>query len=331
MEHVKFVVDETPHACWDWHLQRKNIEFLEGIDADYFRYAAESNLAGLESEDQQRAALSLRLSYSHGLETLFALLCSMVQAPQCVIGWMISYKNSELRNVVRKITKKENLYSRLNFSPVTWDLLAKHIHSNLGFDEEKLKWIQEGFGQIWKIFADDYLSEESYQEYNGGKHGLRTRPGGFYFAVGKEDTPGVPAPPEKMQTIEGSEFGTSFFTRETIINNNRINFRPRTQSRNWNPAHLANGLVLLSMSINNILSFLRILNGIKPEKCRFNTPTERLVFKEPWKLCLGGTSINIDTTIRSENITQFSKDDILSSYLKQDNSKDNKTMERNAE
>ncbi|MDO8140668.1 MAG: hypothetical protein Q6358_04145 [Candidatus Brocadiales bacterium] len=331
MEHVKFVVDETPHACWDWHLQRKNIEFLEGIDSDYFRYAAESNLAGLESEDQQRAALSLRLSYSHGLETLFALLCSMVQAPQCVIGWMISYKNSELRNVVRKITKKENLYSRLKFSPVTWDLLAKHVHFNLGFDEEKLKWIQEGFGQIWKIFADDYLSEGSYQEYNGIKHGLRTRPGGFYFAVGKEDTPGVPAPPEKMQTIEGSEFGTSFFTRETIINNNRINFRPRTQSRNWNPAHLANGLVLLSMSINNILSFLRILNGIKPEKCRINTPTERLVFKEPWKLCLGGTSINIDTTIRSENITQFSKDDILSSYLKQDNSKDNKTMERNAE
>lgn len=331
MEHVKFVVDETPHACWDWHLQRKNIEFLEGIDSDYFRYVAESNLVGLESEDQQRAALSLRLSYSHGLETLFALLCSMVQAPQCVIGWMISYKNSELRNVVRKITKKENLYSRLKFSPVTWDLLAKHVHSNLGFDEEKLKWIQEGFGQIWKIFADDYLSEGSYQEYNGGKHGLRTRLGGFYFAVGKEDTPGVPAPPEKMQTIEGSEFGTSFFTRETIINNNRINFRPRTQSRNWKPAHLANGLVLLSMSINNILSFLRILNGIKPEKCRFNTPTERLVFKEPWKLCLGGTSINIDTTIRSENITQFSKDDILSSYLKQDNSKDNKTMERNAE
>lgn len=36
MERVEFVIDETPYACWDWDLRKKNLEFLDGIDADYF-------------------------------------------------------------------------------------------------------------------------------------------------------------------------------------------------------------------------------------------------------------------------------------------------------
>lgn len=331
MEHVKFVVDESPYVCWDWELHNKNDEFLRGIDADFFRYAAESNVKGLDTDDQQRAALSLRLSYSHGLETLLALLCSIVQAPQCAIGWMMSYRNSELRNVVKKINKKEKLLSRLRVSPVTWDLLSKHVHSNLSFHEEKVKWIQEGFGSAWRIFADDFLSDGSYQEYNGVKHGLRARPGGFYLAVGREKKFGEPAPPENMQTIAGSDFGTSFFTCEKIIKNNRINFRPRRESRNWNPAHLANGLMIISMSINNVTSFLRILNGKKPSECKFNTPSEESVFKEPWKLCLEGTSFNIDTSIRGEDITPFTKDEIISSYLKKEDEKITKLIVLNSQ
>ena len=110
MQVVQFVIDETPYACWDWELTRKNLEFLEGIDADYFRYVAETNGANLEGEDKHRAALSLRLAYSQGLETLFALLCSAVQAPQCVVGWMLSYKNEELQQLVQKITESYPKY-----------------------------------------------------------------------------------------------------------------------------------------------------------------------------------------------------------------------------
>lgn len=317
MEVVKFIVDETPYACWDWHLQRKNIEFIEGIDAEYFRYVAELNVTKLDGDDKQRAALALRLAYSHGLEALLALLCSLVQAPQCVVGWMISYKNSELRNLVQKISRHENVYSSLKGTPITWNLLAKYVHFNLSFDEQKLNWIKNGFGKLWSGFAYDFLNESISHEYNGVKHGLRTRPGGFFLAVGREDTPGVPAPPEKMQTIGGSEFGTSFFVREKILEGNRVNFRPRSQSRNWNPENLANGLILLSMSINNVVSFLRILNGIKPDKCKFTAPTEEDVFEEPWKRCVGVDSANFDTIIESAHITPCTKDDILKSYQKQ--------------
>jgi hypothetical protein len=36
MQVIKFMVDESPYACWDWELERKNLEFLEGIDSEYF-------------------------------------------------------------------------------------------------------------------------------------------------------------------------------------------------------------------------------------------------------------------------------------------------------
>ena len=86
MEVIKFVIHETPFACWDWDLRKKNPEFLEGIDADYFSYVAELNAEPIEVDDKQRAAVSLRLGYSHGLEALLALVCSAVQAPQCAVG-----------------------------------------------------------------------------------------------------------------------------------------------------------------------------------------------------------------------------------------------------
>lgn len=314
MEIAKFVVDETPYAFWDLELQKKNLEFIEGIDAEYFRYVAESSVPYLKGDDKQRAALALRLSYSQGLEALLALLCSLVQSAECVIGWMTSYKNSELKDLVRKISRHEDVYSRLKGKPVTWALLAQCVHSNLNFDECKLSWIQKGFGKLWEGFAADFLEEGISDEYNGIKHGLRTRPGGFYLALGREDTPGVPAPQERMQTVGGSEFGTFFFTRETIIPRNYINFRPKGHFRNWNPENLAEGLRLLSVSINNVVSCLRVLNGVKRDKCRFITPATEEAFQEPWKHSVGVDSVDVDITLEPSNITPLTKEDILKTY-----------------
>jgi len=70
----------------------------------------------------------------------------------------------------------------------------------------------------------------------------------------------------------------------------------------------------LSMSINNVTSFLRILNGVKPDKCKFITPTEEEVFEEPWKHCVGVDSANFDTIIESSHIIPFAKEEILKSY-----------------
>jgi hypothetical protein len=316
MEAVKFVIYETPFACWDWDLREKNLEFLEGIDAGYFRYVANLNSDHVEDNDKHRAAVSLRLAYSHGLEALFALLCSAVQAPQCPIGWVLNYRNMDLLSLVKKISNKEPVYTKFRQTPVTWELLAKHIHSGLGYEEEKRIWIQKGFGRLWTWFASEFADENMTLEYNCIKHGLRARPGGFHLAVGHEDTPGVPAPPEKMMSLGGSTFGSSYFVKEYVVPKDKCNFRPRRHSRNWSLHNLANGLVLISMSINNIVSWLRGVNGVPMTKCRFENPVSEDIFEEPWKESVGVDHASMDRVIEVEHITPFSREDILRSYQK---------------
>lgn len=318
---ILFTVDETPYACWDWELSQKNIEFLEGIDSDYFRYVAESNSDNLGDEDKHRAALSLRIAYSQALEVLFSLLCAAAQAPNCVVGWMLAYKNSELRNVVRKITNIQRINSRLKGDPITWELIAKYVHSHLTYDAKKVEWIQSGFGKLWVRFAKDFLDEKFTREYNSAKHGLRTKLGGFSLAIGLQDVPGKSAPSEKMLNLGGSKYGTSYFSYEKISEKDRINFRPRRHSRNWHPENLINGLHLLSVSINNVLSFLRIVNKVEVSKCKFLTPATEDFYKYPWIKSAGAIDFSADRIIKPEYVNPATKDQILKSYSKRDNTK----------
>ena len=81
MKIVSFVTDKTPRACWDWDLEQKNIEFLKGIDPNYFSYIVETHAENLEGKHRQQAALAIRTAYSQALEVLFALLCSFALKP----------------------------------------------------------------------------------------------------------------------------------------------------------------------------------------------------------------------------------------------------------
>lgn len=314
MEALQFVIDETPYCCWDWRLLEKNLEFLEGIDSSYFKYIVESNIDNLNNDYRQQSATALRLAYSHGLEALFALLCSAVQAPRCSIGWVLNYKNVELISIVKKISKNEPFHTRLIGKPINWETLSCRIHAYISYEDDKKDWIQKGFGKAWSRFANEFTDENFTLEYNGIKHGLRARPGGFYMAYGHEETPGVPAPPEKMITLGGSEYGTSYFVKEQIAASNKVHFRPRHHSRNWNPNNLAHGLRLISMSINNVISWLRAINGVPLENCEFVNPSTKEAFDAPWEENVGVTHTTFDEIVSEHDIELFPKDKIINSY-----------------
>lgn len=57
MESYSFAVDERPLRIWDWRLGEKNLDFLRGVDPDYFVYVAEVNSPVLEQQKDHRAAL----------------------------------------------------------------------------------------------------------------------------------------------------------------------------------------------------------------------------------------------------------------------------------
>ena len=116
LPHIKFVVNETPYCFWDLDVHGKNLEFINKIDPKYFDHIADLHSESLDGDQKKYAAAALRIAYSHGLETLFALLCAVVQAPDCVIGWFLKYRNTELFDLVKKISEGRIIYSNFGAS-----------------------------------------------------------------------------------------------------------------------------------------------------------------------------------------------------------------------
>jgi len=316
-----FLVGERVFCLWDQDIKRLNSNFLDGIDPKYFEYLANTNFEKLGDERKdvhQHAALAIRTAFSQGLETLFSLIFASVQAPHCIPAWMNLYQNRELYNLVGKVSNHESFLSLLKAQhSVDWEFLSNVVHGSLILeDKEKETSIKNGFGILWSQFATIYLQNGFSEEYNSIKHGLRVRSGGSSFAMGVEDKPGVHAPPERMVLIGKSKFGSSYYDVDQIDDFKR-HIQVTRNSRNWDPEDMVWGLTLISTSISNIVSGLRIFNGAKTDEVQFYWPNDLDVFKEPSKRTqsLGVTSSGFKTIIPKEVVTDFSKEEIINKYL----------------
>lgn len=319
LNYVIFMVDDEPYCLWsDKDIKNETLEFLGMIDPKYFEYQATTNLNKLNTKKhKQNAALAIRTAYSHGLETLFSLLCSAIQSPHCVPGWLLLCSNRQLYSVVKKIHSREHLGLLLKLDHVDWQGISSAIHSPLILaDKEKEKSIKTRFGELWSRWASDYLGDTFRKEYNSIKHGFRVKAGGFSFAIGAEETPGVRPPQEKMQLIGKSDFGSSYFDY-IPIGTSKQHVQLRRNSTNWDPEDMAWGLHLISISISNIVSFLKVINGVDATKVKFNWPIETETFREPWKrtTSLGVTALTgLGVIIPSQMITNYGKDDLKALY-----------------
>jgi hypothetical protein len=304
------------------------VEFINSIDARYFEHIAALHSQALEGDEKQYAATALRIAYSQGLETLFALLCAIVQAPDCIVGWLLKYQNRDLVAVVRKICERESFYTKWQVSRVTWEVLADIVFSNVNTgDDEKHARIRKNFARLWGRFASYFLDKKHEFEYNSIKHGLRAKMGGFYFAMGEEDVPGEPAPPERMRLIANSEFGSSFFIPQRLHDGR--NFSISHQALNWHPQSIIYALLLISMSINNVIGFLKILYGAAPNEIQFSWPDNESTYQEPWSRETSISSLEWHSQVAEETITPLTKEEILAVYSEgeKDNSDTNKRGE----
>lgn len=117
-----------------------------------------------------------------------------------------------------------------------------------------------------------------------------------------------------MTLLGKSEFGSSYVTSQRYKGHPH-HLQIRCHHRNWNPEDFAWGLHLISISIKNIISALRVLNGADPEKIKFHWPNDFSVFLEPWKQIksIGVTSMSGFNTVDIPDIliNPFSKEKIL--------------------
>ena len=278
---VGFMVDERPHVFLSD--EGANRRFLEAIDSEYWAYQAAAHAGALWAdavEDRQRAAAALRVVYSQALETLFALIAAFVQSPKFPLAWLMRYTNRDLREVVRKIDQRVAFPCALRAHP-SWDAVAHGVFQYL--PEEARIELTERFTVLWGRFSREFLADYFEPEYNSLKHGMRAAVGGFAVAVGREDIPGVPAPRERMRTIGGSEYGSTFWMPPRKIEGFKFTFElSRNVTCGWAPQQFVSALPLIGMSISNVAGRALIAAGVHPTKVRFVWPSDPEAYESPW-------------------------------------------------
>lgn len=282
MSNVIFRVNEEPYCLWEVDLKGEVTRFLSGFDTEYFDHLLKVHL---ESEDEQRAAMALRIAYHHAMETLFSLLGALLQAPAAPHAWIARCSNSQLKEVVRRISASDDtLPTGLSVQSVRWSELAR----------ASLTWYRSGsdrqtesialFAEFWRRLATEYLDQNRIDEYNSLKHGLRVSGGGFGLRFGVEHEYGVPPTENEMHTIEKSEFGTSF--RRLVPASDKTGDRSLVSEQvsiNWKIEKVAPVLQITSISIANVIGALRILNGYPFDRIKFTRPESDEAFTDPWK------------------------------------------------
>lgn len=251
------VTFEDPMIFWDDYHDQTQVHFLESIDPSYFEYLCNVLQSDLNGPNATQAAVGLRATYSHALESFFAILGAAIQARHCPAGWLLKYKVSDLRSLIERISKHESFYNNLEIGTGGWREVAESL-SPWREQDEQLEETTAASARLWSILAKDYLDPSLHDEHNSLKHGLRVQSGSWSFAIGLEDVPGVPAPPEKMRTVAQSAYGSTFL-RPVKVKPNQWSFEQ--QRVNWNPSVFAYRIPLIVHSINNVISFLKIKHG----------------------------------------------------------------------
>lgn len=281
MKNVVFQVVDEPYCLWEEDLKAHTLAFLKGFDTGYFDHLLEIHL---NTDDEARSAMALRVAYHHAMETLFSFLGALIQAPSAPQAWIAKCQNIQLYELVRRISNNDReLPTGLSIQSVSWDELARVT----------LNWYRSGterqaesinlFAGFWRRLASEFLDKNRLDEYNSLKHGLRVTGGGFGISVGLEHEYGIPPPEYEMQSIGHSEFGSSFrrFHAASGQRGERSLISEQV-SVNWKIEKVAPLLQLTSISISNVIGTLRILNGEPCNSIKFTRPDSDDAFIQPW-------------------------------------------------
>ncbi len=260
LESAKFVVLDRPVCIWDPTLSETNRQFLRGLDPAFYVHQANLLQSGLSEHDARSiknpndrfSALALRIQFGMALESMFALLGAVIQAPDCVFGWLSVYQNSDLVGLVQRITDHGSLRTRKPFRPATWENISRLLLQPLAEESpDNHERLSRQFSDTWYHFARFYCDPIRAREYNCLKHSFRISPVGIKITFTHEDE--------------------EFFTSECAIGH-RFPYLKKNPNRKFDysishasvalePECYAAGMVIAALSINNAISFARTWTG----------------------------------------------------------------------
>ena len=310
MQSSIFTVNDSPYCLWEADVADRNRAFLDGLDPEYFSYLLDTYI---ETEDEKRSLVALKIALHHSIETLFSLLGAFVQAPDCAYAWIAKCSNADLRTFVDRVTRGDaSLISKLRLPDISWKSVARAAFNAYQPGTERQAQTVHRFASLWRALSHELLDQAAIDEYNALKHGFRIRSGGFALAIGTEHQYGIPPPDSEMHMIGKSDHGVTFLKIENMAGG-RLgpHIRSRQTSVNWSTERVILQFQLVGMSINNVVSGLKVLNGYPASTCKFLRPQEDADFDVPWQCSVGVTSANFDFVLDEDGLPPVTKAELL--------------------
>jgi len=304
VQYVQFAVVDRPACVWGLDIEDDNLRFLKGFDPTFFLYQAEAHSSPPDKDSRSHAALALRLNYGMAVEALFALLGAVVQAPDCVFGWLSLYKNEDLRELVGRVTSGKSLRTLQPFRPCTWETISSVLLSPLrGEDAAQHATFTALFAKSWAGFAEHLLSAEATLEYNSLKHSFRVQPCGFTIDVSHQGA--------SILKSE-SELGHAFPYVKQMAGR-KMHFDVKNAAMSLEPEMSIASLKIISCSINNAIAFARDRAGDKTSDLKILLPDLEL-FQHAWQPKAPIASFTTGGSIAVPENEYGSKEQILSVY-----------------
>ena len=265
MEYVTFKIGNVPVCFWGNDLKQRNADFIHSIDPNYYAYTARVHRNHLNTESRLLAALALRLNYYQSLETFFTLVGAGLQSPLCLYGWIQKARDKKIQSLLQRINeRKETVYNCLGIENVTWYEIAKRIYQDLDVDANHKLNLIRFFSETWEFFGREYINESSQSEYEELKLGKRLSKSSDFFG-GKQ----------------GGDSENALFTKFSKIydiGKNGAIYKNNHYSENcnisWYPDFCYSAALMIRDSINNVLSFLKIVNGMTKPVPQFFYPAD---------------------------------------------------------
>lgn len=309
MQQAIFAVGDEPYLLWEVDVAERTREFLDGLDPEYFSYVLHAHM---ETDDEKRAAVAIRLSLHHATETMFSLLGAFLQAPDSPYAWLARCSNTELRGVVKRISEGDRtLLSKFKLSGMGWEQIAAVIFSMFEPGTDRQRLAIEGFSKLWRGLAGELLAEANIEEYNATKHGFRTRPGGFKIEFGPASPDGLPPPDSEMTLLGESDFGAMFYKVERIKANGGQHLCSTRVATNWSLQRDILLLQLSQLSIQNTVSALKVANKYPPSACKFVWPSGEDDFTRPWTHSPGVTNMTFSSMMNPAAVPNVTKAELL--------------------
>jgi hypothetical protein len=274
--HSLIFVGDKPFRIWTGGASFRDEDFIRGFDHNYHLNWAKSLESALDTDNSKVASLAIRTIHGLATEALFALIFSVLQAPENPAAWFLLYRLEDLENLISKVNSGEEFESRVDLGIITWRELGRVL---MPFDESDVPGAEAAvarFVEVWERLAQDFLNPQAKEEFRSLKHGFRLQPASPVLLIGGRH-------------IQAAEHGSWFpmpnkYQREVILN---VGFR------SWSAKSLLAEIEVISASFFNLLSLLKQVHGVE-KFLTFEVPDDSVfeASKPPSSQALSSLSFN---------------------------------------